>query len=300
MRGSDVRDEGPGDRPRDGFHEPVLLESTVGFWITDPAGRYVDATVGDGGHTRAALQRLGPESRILAIDRDQESLSRAAGRIGPDPRVLYRHARFDQLGRLMDELGWDRVDGILADLGISSNQVDSPHRGFSYRFEGPLDLRMDPGSGEPASTWLAGATEEELAEVFRQYGEARRARQAARCVVRERERRPLETTADLARALRPLARGPRPNAELSRVFQALRILVNGELEALEGLLAAAGARVGTGGRLVVLAYHSLEDRPVKQLFKTDAWECLTRKAVQGRTDPNPRARSVRLRAATRR
>ncbi|HVP38848.1 MAG TPA: 16S rRNA (cytosine(1402)-N(4))-methyltransferase RsmH, partial [Candidatus Saccharimonadales bacterium] len=220
--------------------------------------------------------------------------------LGNEPRVQLRHARFDQLGQLMDELGWEATDGILADLGVSSHQVDTPGRGFSYRFEGPLDLRMDPGSGEPASAWLARAEEEELSRVFREYGECRRARQAARCVVRERQRRPLETTADLVRALRPLRRGPRPNAEVARVFQALRILANDELAALEGLLAAARERLRPGGRLVVLAYHSLEDRPVKQLFRTAAWERLTPKAISGRTDPNPRARSARLRAAARR
>jgi 16S rRNA (cytosine1402-N4)-methyltransferase len=291
---------GPGDRSDDRLHVPVLLETAVGFWITAPEGRYVDATAGDGGHTQHALGGLGPGARILAIDRDPDALRRAAERLGNEPRVLFRQARFDQLGRLMDELGWDAVDGILADLGLSSYQVDTPSRGFSFRFEGPLDLRMDPGSGEPASAWLAGAPEAEIVRVFRQLGETRRARRAARCVVEERERRPIETTTDLVRALEPATRGPHPKAELARCFQALRILVNGELEALDGLLLAARERLRPGGRLVVLAYHSLEDRPVKQFLKTDAWELLTRKAVQGRTDPNPRARSVRLRAASRR
>jgi 16S rRNA (cytosine1402-N4)-methyltransferase len=295
-----LSENGPGDRPDDRLHVPVLLDATVDFWITVPGGKYVDATAGDGGHTQHALGRLEPGARILAIDRDPDALRRAAERLGNEPRVLFRQARFDQLGRLMDELGWDAVDGILADLGLSSYQVDTPGRGFSFRFEGPLDLRMDPGSGEPASAWLAGAPEEEISRVFREYGESRRARLAARCVARERDKRPLLTTTDLVRALQPVTRGPHPRAELARCFQALRILVNGELEALDGLLAAAKDRLKPGGRLVVLAYHSLEDRPVKQFLKTDAWELLTRKAVQGRTDPNPRARSVRLRAAARR
>ena len=290
--------EGLGD-PLDRFHDPVLLEPVLQFWIHRPDGRYVDATAGDGGHTRGALQLLNGDGQIICLDRDPSALTRAAVRLGNEPRVLLRNCRYDELGTVLAKLGWGPVDGILADLGISSQQVDSPERGFSFRFEGPLDMRMDPTRGPTAADWLAGADEEEIARVFYEYGEAHRSRQAARSVVRERERRGIRTTTDLARALAPVARGARRNSELARYFQAIRIQVNDELGSLNRFLESAPEWLKPGGRLVVLAYHSLEDRRIKQLFKTEAWEALTRKAVQGRTDPNPRARSARLRAAAR-
>jgi 16S rRNA (cytosine1402-N4)-methyltransferase len=292
--------EGLGDPElMDRFHVPVLLEPVLQYWIHRPDGRYVDATVGDGGHTRAALRILDPGASVLCLDRDPDALRRAAERLKEEPRVLLRNCRYDELGNALAELGWGPVDGILADLGISSHQVDSPERGFSFRFEGPLDMRMDPTRGPSAAEWLSEADEEEIARVFYEYGEAHRSRLAARCVVRERERRAIRTTTDLARALAPVARGARRNSELARYFQAVRIQVNDELSSLDRFLKSAPAWLVPGGRLVVLAYHSLEDRRIKQLFKTEAWEALTRKAVQGRTDPNPRARSARLRAAAR-
>ncbi len=289
---------GPVEGP--GYHVPVLLEPVLQFWIGPPDGRYVDATLGDGGHTRAALARLSPAARILGIDRDPEAIERSRARLGDEPRVTLRQARYDELDRLLDELNWDWLDGVLADLGVSSRQLDAPERGFSFRFEGPLDLRMDPTRGESAAGFLARATEEEIADVFWQYAEAPRSRAAARAVVRQRERRPLETTQELVRALAPVAHGPRRRAELARYFQALRIQVNGEMESLDRFLEVAPRRLRPGGRLVVLAYHSLEDRRIKHLFQAPDWQRLTKKPVQGRTDPNPRARSARLRAAMRR
>lgn len=279
----------------------MLLEDTLGLWITRPGGWYVDATLGGGGHTAAALERLSPSARILGVDRDPGAVAWCRERFASEARVEVVHAVYDQLENLLKERSLPPPDGILADLGVSSRQLDSAERGFSFRFEGPLDLRMDPSRGVSAADWLSRASEGEIARVFFEHGENHRSRAAARCVVRARERRPIRTTGDLVQALGPVAHGKRRNAELAKCFQALRIEVNGELDSLDGLLEQAPRILATGGRLVVLAYHSLEDRRVKHYFReAETWELLTKKAVHGRTDPNPRARSARLRAATRR
>ena len=279
----------------------MLLEQTLDRWITRPDGFYVDVTLGGGGHTAAALERMGPEGRVLGLDRDPEAVEWSRRRFESEPRVQVVHARYDQLEAVLEERKLPRPDGILADLGVSSRQLDSAERGFAFRLEGPLDLRMDPGRGISAAEWLARAPEGEIARMFFEYGEMHRSRAAARCVVRWREKRPIRSTGDLVQALGPVAYGKRRNTDLAKCFQALRIEVNEELASLDDLLEQVPRVLGPGGRLVVLAYHSLEDRRVKQYFRNpEVWELFTKKAVLGGTDPNPRARSARLRAATRR
>ncbi len=281
------------------FHEPVLLQATLDDWLPEPGGRYVDATLGDGGHTLAALGRLDPSARLLGLDRDPTALARAGERLRGDSRVILKHASFSGLPQLLLDLGWDGAHGILADLGVSSPQLDTPQRGFSYRFDAPLDLRMDPTTGEPAWAWLERTDPKEWLRVFEEFGEVRRASAAANTLARAMPRSPVRTTTELVRALEPALAGPGRNAELSRIFQALRIAVNGELEELESLLDSAPGCLVPGGHLVVLSYHSLEDRFVKHRLRSEGWSLLRRKAVLGSTDPNPRARSARLRAARR-
>lgn len=251
-----------------GNHVSVLLEESVVALSLRPDGVYVDATYGRGGHTRAILARLGARGRVVAIDRDPEA-ERSAASIG-DVRLVFRRARFSALDDVLDALAIDRVDGVLLDLGISSPQIDTPARGFSFRHDGPLDMRMDPDAGEPAAAFLARASLRELTEVIRDHGEERLAQPIARAIVAARSVRPIATTRELAaivaQAVGARTRGDWRQDPATRTFQALRIAVNEELAELERVLPRAAARLCHDGRLAVISFHSLEDRIVKRFI----------------------------------
>ena len=242
-------------------HISVLLREAVDALVIAADGIYVDGTFGRGGHAREVLARLSPRGRLVAIDRDPDAVASAANdaELAADPRFTIRHAPFSQMAATLAALGIDAVDGVLLDLGVSSPQLDDPARGFSFRFDAPLDMRMDTTRGESAADFLARADERQLAEVIRDYGEERFAAQVAKALVARREGgRPVRTTGDLAdvvaRAVKTREAGQNP---ATRTFQALRIFVNAELEELEQALSAAVEVLAPGGRLVVISFHSL-------------------------------------------
>jgi len=304
------------------YHVPVLLDEAVELLFTAEDGLYVDGTLGGAGHARALARRLGPQGMLLGLDRDPEALSEAAKLLKDYPgRVRLLQGDFGDLKDTLAAEGLGPVQGILLDLGVSSRQLDEGARGFSFLRDGPLDMRMDPTRGETASDLVNGLSEEELARLFREYGEEPRARRAAGAVVRARRRRPIGTTIELARVLEE-ALGRRGDKHPgTRIFQALRIAVNQELASLERFLEDLPTLLRPGGRVVVISYHSLEDRRVKQALRryephcrcpVEALRCscgepgwlrpLGRKALKpGRAEiqVNPRARSARLRAAER-
>jgi 16S rRNA (cytosine1402-N4)-methyltransferase len=250
-------------------HLPVMGAEAVEALAVRPDGVYVDGTFGRGGHSRLILEQLGPAGRLIAVDRDPEAVA-AAGRWS-DGRFQCVHQRVSQLGSVLDDLQVAVVDGVLLDVGVSSPQLDDAARGFSFRRDGPLDMRMDPSSGEPASEWLARASEKDIGEVIWRYGEERFAKQIARAVVAARAGDALRTTRQLAALVATVVRTREPGQDpATRTFQALRIHINQELEELEVALAAACARLGAGGRLVVIAFHSLEDRIVKRFMRERA------------------------------
>jgi 16S rRNA (cytosine1402-N4)-methyltransferase len=253
----------------DGSHVPVLLQEAVAALAIGPNGTYVDATFGRGGHSRAILERLGPDGRLIALDRDPAAQAAAAA--WSDPRFRFHRAWFSELCDVLDAEGIGAVDGVLLDLGISSPQIDDPARGFSLRADGPLDMRMDPGRGTSAAQWLAGVTERELKGVIADYGEERFAQQIARAIVAARAQQPIVRTRQLA-ALVAQAVGTRGQRDRSqdpatRTFQALRIHVNQELTELSLTLERILPRLALRGRLAVISFHSLEDRRVKQFFR---------------------------------
>jgi 16S rRNA (cytosine1402-N4)-methyltransferase len=235
-------------------------------------GWYVDATYGRGGHSTEILARLGDQGRVLALDKDPEAVADGRRRLGADARFRIEHAGFEDLGVVAGAwLGSRRAQGVLLDLGVSSPQLDTPERGFSFMRQGPLDMRMDPTRGITAAEWLARASEAELVQVLRDYGEEPRARKIAAALLTARKERPIETTGELARLVEQAA--PRGKARIhpaTRVFQALRIVVNRELEALEHALRASLDLLAGGGRLVVISFHSLEDRIVKRFIAHEA------------------------------
>ena len=283
-------------------------------------GVYVDGTFGRGGHSRALLQRLGGRSRLLAIDRDPEAVAAAAA--DPeltDPRFSIHHTSFGQMVPTLAAAGVTRIDGLLLDLGVSSPQIDSPERGFSFRFDGPLDMRMDTTRGESAADFLARADERHIAEVIRDYGEERFAVQVAKALVARRESgNPVRTTRELSEVVAGAVKTREPGQNpATRTFQALRIFVNAELEELEQGLNAALDLLVPGGRLVVISFHSLEDRIVKTFIARESKAVFDRRApfapevamrlrALGRIKPgetelraNPRARSAVMRVAER-
>jgi 16S rRNA (cytosine1402-N4)-methyltransferase len=303
-------------------HVPVLVAETLRYLAPERGGIFVDGTLGLGGHSEALL-RASPDVRILGIDRDPEALARAGERLaGFGPRVRLAQANFHQLRATLAGLGVRAIAGFLADLGVSSLQLETPARGFSFRFDGPLDMRM--GLSETTAADLVNqASEGELETIFRDYGEERHARRIARAIARARTEKPVATTGEL-KALVDAAKGPRALREeridpATRVFQALRIAVNQELAGLERCLEEAVQLLEADGRLVVISYHSLEDRIVKSTLRdlargevdpvtgrsrseTQLIEVLTRKPVRptaGEVDLNPRSRSAKLRAARR-
>jgi 16S rRNA (cytosine1402-N4)-methyltransferase len=294
--------EASSSRPR----HVAVLPAEVLHWLAPAPGQvFVDATAGAGGHSLLLAPRLEPGGRLLALDRDPAMLDVARQRLEGLP-VTFVRASFDQLRQVLDDLKIDVVDGVLADLGICSDQLDDANRGFSFQQEGPLDMRMDTTRGEPASALLRRLNERELADVFYHYGEERFSRRVARRIVDLRQSQPIETTTQLAEIVRRCV--PRPKGRHSidpatRVFQGLRIAVNDELAALEGLLASLPGCLKPGGRAVLISFHSLEDRRVKQAFRgSERWEVLTRKPIQASDEEvkdNPRSRSAKLRAARR-
>jgi 16S rRNA (cytosine1402-N4)-methyltransferase len=247
-------------------HVPVLLEQAIEGLSPQPDGTYLDGTFGRGGHARELLQRIGPNGRLLLMDQDPEAMVVAQREFGTDARVRIRHANFADLGDWPETRGG--LDGVLLDLGVSSPQLDDPQRGFSFRSDGPLDMRMDPARGESAADWLARADAEEIAEVLWRYGEERLSRRIARAIVAARQQAPLTRTAELA-ALIARTIGFRESGKhpATRSFQALRIFINDEIGALERGLGAAAERLRPGGRLAVISFHSLEDRAVKQFIR---------------------------------
>lgn len=245
------------------YHVPVLCDAVVEHLVVDPGGIYLDATAGGGGHSEALLRALDSEARVWSVDRDADAVEQAARVLSQDERARVRRASFAELDALLDSEGVDSLSGALFDLGVSSHQIDAAHRGFSYRSAGPLDMRMDSTQSKTAADIIAFASERELLQIVRDFGEERRAGAVAKSIARMRERAPLQTTGDLRRAVED-TRPQMLNKTLARVFQAFRIAVNSELDQLAAGLDAAIGRLAVGGRLAVIAYHSLEDRLVKQ------------------------------------
>ena len=253
-------------------HVPVMLEEVVEALAPRSGGRYVDCTFGRGGHARALLDRIGPAGRVLAIDRDPQAVEAARELAGSDPRISIRHARFGDIGVVVDAAELRGcVDAVLMDLGVSSPQIDQPERGFSFLSDGPLDMRMDRATGASAATWLASASEREIARVLRELGEERAAGRVARAIVRERARGvPIASTRRLAAIVAGAVRGGGARSRVhpaTRTFQAIRMHVNDELGELERGLAQVPRLLVPGGRLVVLSFHSLEDRIVKRFMR---------------------------------
>jgi 16S rRNA (cytosine1402-N4)-methyltransferase len=311
----------------DGGHVPVLLEAAVDALVRDPDGTFVDGTFGRGGHARAILARLSARGRLVAVDRDPAAED-AARALDGDARFAFRRAWFSGIPGVLDSLGIGNVDGALLDLGISSPQIDDAERGFSFRRDGPLDMRMDPTRGESAAAFLARATVRELTEVLRDYGEERLARSIAAAIAAQREVRPITRTLELSRvvaqAVGARTRGDWRQDPATRTFQALRIAVNDEMGELARALPRLAARLVPGGRLVAIAFHSLEDRIVKRFFARAsdpfggdarlarlplrdgtlpppplALAGRAQKPTAGEAAANPRARSAILRVAVR-
>ncbi len=251
---------------QDLVHATVLLNEAVEALQVKADGIYVDCTFGRGGHSRLILEELGRHGRLIALDKDPAAV--AAGRAINDARFRLEHSGFEHLDAVLDRLGVDKVDGVLLDLGVSSPQLDDEQRGFSFRFDAPLDMRMDTSRGETAAEWLATVDEGALGEVIRDYGEERFARQIARAIVTARQEREIRTTKQLSDIVAQCvyAREPGKNPA-TRTFQAIRIYINRELEELESVLPQCVDHLKTGGRMAVISFHSLEDRMVKRFMR---------------------------------
>ena len=292
-------------------HLPVMLEETLRCLAPRPGETMLDGTLGLGGHAAEILSRLSPGGELIGLDRDPEALTLAAKRldgVGGNYRLL--HGTFDRVGELLKELELSSdgaFDGLLLDLGVSSMQLDRAERGFSFRNDGPLDMRMDPGEEESAASWLAQAPVEELARVIRRYGEEPQAGKIARAIDRARRERPITTTAELSSLIEELV--PRRGKKIhpaTKTFQAIRIVVNRELDCLRDALEKLDRYMKPGGRVVVLSYHSLEDRIVKTVFRDRVREGFfishpdgLQRPTQTEVQSNPRSRSARLRAVVR-
>jgi len=255
--------------PGEQIHRPVLLEEVLAALAVQPAGAYLDATFGRGGHAAAIIERLGEDGRLVAVDRDPQAVAAARARFAEDPRVRVEQGDFAMIGQLAARHApAGGFDGMLLDLGVSSPQLDDPARGFSFRHDGPLDMRMDPGAGQSAAEWLAEVEEQVLARVIWQLGEERFSRRIARSIVHARAQGPIDTTARLAAIVAgAVPRREKDKHPATRTFQAIRMRVNGELEALDEALAAAASLLRPGGRLAVISFHSLEDRRVKRFLR---------------------------------
>lgn len=305
-----------------GAHTPVLLKQVLAALNIQASGVYLDATFGRGGHAGAILDKLIADGRLLCLDRDSSAIAEARRRFAGDARVITFHSRFAALGACADAVRPGlKFDGILFDLGVSSPQLDDAERGFSFMQDGPLDMRMNPGEGPSAADVVNGAAEGELIRIFRDYGEERFAPRIARAIVKDRQTQPFERTLQLAQMIARVARSTeRHKHPATRVFQALRIHVNGELDEIAAALEAALERLAPRGRLAVISFHSLEDRLVKHFMRRHAVADpvyaglpfipdharptlrLVGKASQAdeeETARNPRSRSARLRVAER-
>ena len=300
-------------------HTPVMLTEALHYLSCRRGGIYVDCTVGLGGHSEAVLREIGPDGILIGLDRDDHALLLAQERLA-NGRLKLFHESYSNLPAVLNNLHISEVDGILLDLGVSSLQLMSPQRGFSFTTEGPLDMRMDTTQKLTAADLVSQKSEKELTELFREYGEEKNARRIARRICREREAEPIATTtrlADIVRSATPV-RGPERIHPATRVFQALRIAVNDELRTLKSFLRSAASLLKAGGRMVVISFHSLEDRIVKTEFNVLSGKCvcfrpaeecicprsrwvrlLTRKPVQPTEEEvhrNPRSRSAKLRS----
>jgi 16S rRNA (cytosine1402-N4)-methyltransferase len=303
-------------------HTPVLAAEALAGLAVEAGGYYVDATFGRGGHTALLLQALGREGRVLALDRDPQAIAAGRQRFADEMRLTLVHASFADLGTLVPAHAPDRpCRGVLFDLGVSSPQLDDPQRGFSFRADGPLDMRMDPSRGEPVSAWIARASLDEMRQVIATFGEERFARRVAQAIVAARRERALDSTRELAALVASAVRTREPGKHpATRTFQALRMFINDELGQLECGLAGALERLAPGGRLAVITFHSLEDRAVKRFMQRESQvdpalnalpllpaQVRPRLKLIGRkTRPapeevqrNPRARSALLRVAER-
>ena len=273
----------------DSAHTPVMLIEVLDGLRIRANGTYLDGTFGRGGHARAVLERLGADGRLLLMDRDPQAVAVARRDFAGDARVAIRHGSFAELA------DWDAtktgLDGVLLDLGVSSPQLDDAARGFSFRADAPLDMRMDPTSGESAAQFLARAEEREIAEVLWRFGEERMSRRIARAIVERRRETPITSTSEFADVVASVVgRPPSGKHPATRSFQALRIAVNGELDALEKGLQGALARLRPGGRLAVISFHSLEDRAVKQFLRAQSQAQVTRRGL-----PPPPSSPLRMR-----
>jgi len=305
-------------------HAPVLLEAFVEAVCTDPDGYYVDATFGAGGHSRAILARLSRKGRLLGLDRDPLAVELGNRLAGEDPRFRMEHASFAEMERVLDELGWEKADGIGFDLGVSSMQLDRPERGFSFQKSGPLDMRMDPTRGQPLSARLRRIDEKELARILREFGDERYAGRIARAILRAARDGKMVSTADLENAVfHAVPRSSRYGRThpATRTFQALRIWVNDEFEQLRAGIISAMNLLPPGGRLAVISFHSGEDRRVRDWIESRVHPCVCPpdfpvcacghtptmrwihkkplRASKEEIERNPRARSARLRVAER-
>lgn len=299
------------------IHIPVLFEQVLQMLLPQSQGLYIDGTLGAGGHSLGILEASAPDGRILVFDRDIEAIKFVQNRLADyEPRIVFQHASYAEMGRLAPFSGFDQVNGILLDLGLSSRQLADGERGFSFQKEGPLDMRFDQTFGETAADVINHSSESELAEILRNYGEIRDSRRLARLIVANR---PFETTKQLAELIEKNTRKRTRIHPATQLFQALRIEVNHELDALQQGLRSAIELLKPGGRLAVISFHSLEDRLVKRYFKDLSRDChcppqqpvctcnkqatiklITKKAIKAgpeETALNPRSRSARLRVA---
>lgn len=296
------------------YHVPVLLQTAADALVLNPEGVYADVTFGGGGHSRAALKRLSPKGRLFAFDQDADALRNAPD----DPRFTFILSNFRFLSNWMRYYNIPYLDGIIADLGVSAHHLDEPQRGFSFRTDAPLDMRMNVSAPHTAADVVNAYPADKLAQVFRSYGELKNANQLAARIASVRTQNPIRTTRQLADALAPLLELKNQNKQLARIFQALRIEVNQEMEALSQMLTSAVGLLAPAARLVVLSYHSLEDRMVKNLIKTGNTDGISATDFFGNTtrplrpvnvkpivadaaevEANPRSRSAKLRVAER-
>lgn len=294
------------------YHIPALLDATIKGLDIKPDGTYVDVTFGGGGHSRAIMRQLGGEGRLLSFDQGADAMANAID----DPRFTFVYGNFRFLRNFLRFYDAPQVDGILADLGVSFHHFDDPERGFSFRFDGPLDMRMNRRAEHSAAWLLANASEEELTRMFTLYGELRQGKRLARAIVKERDNSPVDTVERLIDLSRPFIDKRREKKELAQVFQALRIEVNGEMEALQAFLRQTLEVLKPGGRLAIITYHSLEDRLVKNFMRTGNLDGQLRQDFYGRNlsplrlltskpiipdddeiESNPRSRSAKLRIA---
>ena len=295
----------------EGYHIPVLLKESVDGLDIQPDGVYVDVTFGGGGHSKEILSRLSPKGHLYSFDQDAD----AEKNIVNDDRFTFVRSNFRYITNWMQYYGVEQIDGLLADLGVSSHHFDDETRGFSFRFDAPLDMRMNKRAGQTAADVLNNYTEEQLADVFYLYGEMKNARRIAKAVCDYRREKSLQTTADLGEVIEPLMRSEREKKDMARLYQALRIEVNHEMDALRDMLRGATRLLRKGGRLSVITYHSLEDRIVKNVMKAGNVEGKVEQDFYGHvTSPfrlvnkvtipsdeeqqrNPRSRSAKLRIA---